>query len=141
MSELFKCSKCHSSKLAEFYAIKATTGIRYKCCNECRVKVRCMQCDKEFAAPCALKTQNKAVHDAIKDQQCPHCEYKCCRTDLLTKHVESVHQKIKNEKCPNCEFVCSLKIHIQTVQQCPHCEYKCSHPVTLENISRLCMTK
>jgi len=64
MSELFKCSKCRSRKLAEFYTIKATTGVRYKCCNDCRVKVRCVQCDKEFVAPCALKTHIKTVHDA-----------------------------------------------------------------------------
>ena len=40
--------------------------------------------------------------------QCPHCEYRPPGKWHLQAHVKAIHDKIKDQKCPLCDFAASL---------------------------------
>ena len=51
----------------------------------------------------------KAVHLKIKDNVCPHCDYKDADKDNRNIHIKAVHPNTKS----------SFKDNV-----CPHCDYK-----------------
>ena len=130
--ELTKCTNCKCKKLQEFFEVKATTGVRYKTCNGCRVKHECPQCDASFGEKATLVRHVKHVHDKIKPHQCPQCDASFGQKGNLKDHVKTVHLKIKDIECPQCDASFGLKSkldrHVKQVHlkvrdhQCPECD-------------------
>jgi len=58
-----------------------------------------------------------AVHQQVKDKQCPECDATFVAQGNLDQHIKAIHRQIKDQKCPECDFVCasssSLGSHIK----------------------------
>lgn len=136
-NEIIKCSSC-KTKYYEHEYEKNRFGVRYKSCNRCRNKHKCIYegCDYATAHKGHLTRHIKSIHDRIKDCECPDCDYVCSQKTNLSHHIKSVHDKIKDIQCPECDYVCSwkgdLNKHIKAIHakikdiQCKECDYKCS---------------
>ena len=55
-------------------------------------RIECDQCDKTFGRGMALKRHIKNVHMDIKDNFCPHCDYKTNVSGNLRVHISRVHE-------------------------------------------------
>lgn len=87
MTELVKCSGCKCLKLPQYFAVKESTGKMYKTCIPCRDKIQCTLCPLKFRCNPHLERHIKAVHNKIKDQKCPQCDYTCSVDSALADHV------------------------------------------------------
>ncbi len=121
MTELQRCSNCKCMKLLSFFKVRKNTGIILKTCIQCgEERFKCDQdrCNYKCSSNARLQVHIKAVHDKIKDHECPDCDYKCTRNAHLQLHIKTVHDKIKDYECPDCEFKSStntgLQVHINT---------------------------
>jgi hypothetical protein len=108
-------------KLLSFFKVRKNTGIILKTCIQCgEERFKCDQdrCNYKCSSNARLQVHIKAVHDKIKDHECPDCDYKCTRNAHLQLHIKTVHDKIKDYECPDCEFKSStntgLQVHINT---------------------------
>ena len=131
--DLVKCSRCQRRMLLSFFSVKATTGMRYKTCNKCRVKHKCSQCEYKCSTAGDLVKHIKAIHTKIKNIICPQCDTTFSDNCNLLSHIRSIHN---NHECHQCEYKCSdsssLQKHIKRIHlqiknnECKNCEYKCS---------------
>jgi len=71
-------------------------------------KHHCLQCDKRFKQKIQLERHIKTVHLNIRDQECPHCNYKTTTGFNLKIHVSRVHEGKQLRK--ECEF-CGKKVY------------------------------
>ena len=119
MTELQKCSNCKCMKLLSFFKVRKNTGIILKTCIQCgerKIKdYECPDCDYKCSRNSHLQKHIKAVHDKIKDHECPHsdCDFKSSSKGGLQEHIKAVHDGIKDYECPDCDFKCSKNTHLQ----------------------------
>lgn len=118
---LFKCSRCCSSKLAEFFEVKKTTGIQYKTCNQCRsIKLNCGECDKVYGSISDRKKHIIVKHPEIKLTRCTKCNYDCPYDSDMETHMSRAHKnKNTTHECDRCNKIyatkSNLKQHTNTV--------------------------
>ena len=152
MNNTIKCNRCKVNLPSDKFK-KKRCGNYQKNCNECNEKhvkwykenkkeVKCEKCDYKSSLNSKLKTHIKAVHDKIKDFECPfvfenkQCDYKCSTNGDLKIHIKRIHDKIKDVECDKCDFKSStngdLQIHIKQVHdkifdfKCDKCDFKSS---------------
>jgi uncharacterized C2H2 Zn-finger protein len=76
----------------------------------------------------------KVIHDKIKDNKCPKCDFAATTAKHLAQHANIAHGKKRNwQKCPHCYSVFGQKPvlirHIKLVyeklkdKKCPKCDY------------------
>ena len=78
-------------------------------------KVSCQQCGKILAKP-NMSKHIQAVHNKVKNVQCPQCEYTTFHGFNLKLHVNTQHlgKQLVKEPCPHCQkMTFSLLHHIK----------------------------
>lgn len=145
MTDLVKCSDCRSWKMIELFAIKTTTGVRFKTCTPCRERVHmCPHCNSEYRN---LPMHIKSVHHKIRDQKCPHCDFRASDAYRVTAHVKAVHDQIRDYNCPHCDYVSSCNgnvnrhiesVHDRSKNECPKCCAQLSIASDLRAHMRVC---
>jgi KRAB domain-containing zinc finger protein len=75
----------------------------------------------------------RAIHDRIKDFQCPFCEVSCSQKGNLRLHIDQVHKNIRKYTCNQCDYKSNFKndvakhkksVHEKTKDiSCPSCNF------------------
>ena len=98
-------------------------------------KRSCSQCDYQTEwGKSHLDRHIRAIHDRIKDFQCPFCEISCSQKGNLRLHIDQVHKNIRKFSCEQCDYKSNFKydiakhkksVHEKTQDiRCPYCSFK-----------------
>ena len=98
-------------------------------------KRSCSQCEYQTEwGKSHLDRHIRAIHDQIKDFQCPFCEISCSQKGNLRLHIDQVHKNIRKFSCEQCDYKSNFKndiakhqksVHEKTKDiKCPSCSFK-----------------
>ena len=62
----------------------------------------------------------RAIHDRIKDFQCPFCEVSCSQKGNLRLHIDQVHKNIRKFSCNQCDYKSNFKNDIAKHKKSVH---------------------
>ena len=147
MTDLVKCSRCHSEIESKYFSI-SRKGVRKKCCNQCLNRNKCDQCNYTCPNKIDLQRHINCVHLKEQNHACSHCDAKFGGNGDLQRHIKTVHLKERNYESTQCDAKFgengSLQTHIKTVHlkeqnyACPQCDYKCGRNGSLQTHIKIC---
>lgn len=114
MSKLTLCKRCSVSKSTQSFSIKETTGIKYKCCDTCRIRSKLNYKKKEklkeikgFIICKTCMTNKTPTCFSINDKT--NTKYKTCddcRIESRERKIKRECLKIKNATlCKRCNSI------------------------------------
>ena len=107
---MYFCDECGKS-------FKSKKGFSNHTHEKNRERLKCKECDADFAGPSSLYLHVRNIHGQVK-YPCDRCDYKATSKQGLERHVQSLHLKTKFN-CEQCDAVLSsrgyLLKHIKAV--------------------------